>query len=157
MRASQAFPSEYLKAADLQGRNVRVIVDHYEMRDIGDDHKPVLFFQGKERGLVLNKTNANNIVIAYGDEMDDWAGKELILYEAMVDFQGRSVPAVRVRPPAAKDRRNGEAVTRPVGDRITSGPALQNAAAAEAKRKQAIADEELQHDSDRDPNDEIPF
>ena len=116
----------------------------------------VLFFQGKERGLVLNKTNANNIVIAYGDEMDDWAGKKLILYEAMVDFQGRSVPAVRVRPPAVKERQNGQAVTRP-GDRITSGPELQRAADAETTRKQAIADEELQHDSDRDPNDEIPF
>ena len=30
MRISSAFPSDYLKAADLQGRNIRVIIDHVE-------------------------------------------------------------------------------------------------------------------------------
>lgn len=104
MRISSAFPSEYLKAADLQGRNAKVIIDRVEMRDVGDDHKPILFFAGKEKGLVLNKTNANNIALAYGDDTDDWQGKEVILYEAMVDFQGRSVQAIRVRAPSLKDR-----------------------------------------------------
>jgi arabinogalactan endo-1,4-beta-galactosidase len=104
MRISTAFPSEYLKAADLQGHNIRVVIDRVEMRDIGGDEKPVLFFQGKEKGVVLNKTNSTNIAIAYGDETDEWTGKEVILFEAMVDFQGRSVAAIRIRPPAAKDR-----------------------------------------------------
>jgi len=104
MRISTAFPSEYLKAADLQGQNVRVVIDRVEMRDVGDDTKPVVFFQNKNKGVVMNKTNANNIAIAYGDDTDDWTGKEVILYEAMVDFQGRSVAAIRIRPPAAKDR-----------------------------------------------------
>ena len=61
MLVSQAFPSEYLKAADLKGRNVRVVIERVEMRDIGDDHKPVVFFQGHDKGCVLNKTNSNNI------------------------------------------------------------------------------------------------
>jgi arabinogalactan endo-1,4-beta-galactosidase len=104
VRISTAFPSEYLKAADLQGRNVRVVIDHVEMREVGDDHKPVLFFQNKDKGCVLNKTNANNIAIVYGDDTDNWQGKEVILFEAMVDFQGRSVAAIRIRAPAAKDR-----------------------------------------------------
>ena len=104
MRISSAFPSDYLKAADLQGRNIRVIIDHVEMRDVGEDHQPVLFFQNKDKGVVLNKTNANNIAIAYGDDTDEWHGKEVILYEAMVDFQGRSMAAIRIRAPAAKDK-----------------------------------------------------
>ncbi len=130
MRISTAFPSEYLKAADLQGRNVRVTMDRVEMRDVGDDTKPVLFFQGKEKGVVLNKTNATNIALAYGDDTDDWNGKEVILYEAMVDFQGRSVQAIRIRPPMAKDRPK---------------PALKVAAAAAPSENPA------------DPSDEIPF
>lgn len=105
MRISAAYPSEYLKASDLQGQNVRVVIDRVEMRDVGDDHKPVLFFQGKSKGVVLNKTNSTNIAIAYGDETDEWTGKELILFETMVDFQGRSVAAIRVRSPQPKDRR----------------------------------------------------
>lgn len=103
MLISQAFPSEYLRAADLQGRNIRVTISHVEMRDVGDDNKPVLFFQGKEKGVVMNKTNSNNIAAAYGDDTDGWGGKEVVLYEAMVDFQGRSVAAIRIRPPMAKD------------------------------------------------------
>ncbi len=104
MRISSAFPSEFLKAADLDGRNVKVIMDRVEMRDIGGDHKPILFFQGKEKGMVLNKTNANNIAGVYGDDTDNWSGKELVLFEAMVDFQGKTVAAIRVRKPQAKDK-----------------------------------------------------
>jgi arabinogalactan endo-1,4-beta-galactosidase len=104
MRVSDAFPSEYLRAADLQGRQIKVVISHVEMRDVGDDHKPAVFFQGKDKGCILNKTNANNIAAAYGDDTEDWTGKEVVLYEAMVDFQGRSVPAIRIRPPNARER-----------------------------------------------------
>lgn len=103
MRISAAFPSDYLKAADLQDRNVRVAIDHVEMKDIGDDHKPILYFQGKDKGLVLNKTNANAIASAYGDDTDDWPGRELVLFPIMTEFQGKTVPAIRVRAPTAKD------------------------------------------------------
>lgn len=102
MKVSQAFPSDFLKAADLDG-NARVVMAHVEMKDIGDDHKPVLHFKGMEKGLVLNKTNANNIAAEYGDDMDDWMGKEIILFTAWVDFQGKSVEAIRVRAPQPKD------------------------------------------------------
>lgn len=104
MRISSAFPSEFLKAADLNGRNVKVVMDRVEMRDIGGDHKPILFFQGKEKGMVLNKTNANNITSMFGDDTDDWNGKEIVLFEAMVDFQGKTVAAIRVRGLQARDR-----------------------------------------------------
>lgn len=110
MRISNAFPSEYLKAADLDGRSVKVVMSHVEMKDIGGDHKPILFFQGKDKGMVLNKTNANNISSAYGDDTDEWAGKEIVLFEAMVDFQGKTVPAIRVRMPQPKDRQGSAPV-----------------------------------------------
>jgi hypothetical protein len=104
MLISDAFPSEYLKATDLRGKQVRVVIDRVEVREVGDDHKPVLFFQGKDKGVVLNKTNANNVSLAYGDDTDEWTGKEVILYEAIVDFQGRSVRAIRIRVPSPKER-----------------------------------------------------
>lgn len=104
MRVSDAFPSEFLKAADLRDRNVLVVMDRVEMKDIGGDHKPILFFQGKDKGLVLNKTNANNIAMAHGDDTDDWSGKEVVLFPAMTDFQGKTVPCIRVRQARASDR-----------------------------------------------------
>ena len=110
MKISTAFPSTYLKASDLDGRNIGVTMDYVKMEDIGGDHKPVLYFVGKEKGMVLNKTNANNITMVYGDDTDDWHGGELTLYAAMVDFQGRSVEAIRVR---AKPRPNRGQAPRP--------------------------------------------
>lgn len=106
---NEAFPSSYLKAADLQGRNALVTMSHAVFETIGTDKKLVLFFQGKEKGLVLNKTNANNIAIAYGDNTEDWQGQQVVLFEAMVDYQGKTVPAIRVRMPQAKDRPQGGA------------------------------------------------
>lgn len=99
MHIDEAFPSKYLKASDLQGRNVTVKMGRAEVEKIGEDKKLILYFQGKEKGMVLNKTNANNIAGIYGGDTDDWYGKEITLFEAMVDFQGKTVPALRVRAP----------------------------------------------------------
>ena len=115
MRVSEAFPSNYLKAADLQGRQVKVTIERVDSEIVGTDPKLVVYFAGKEKGFVLNKTNANNIAAAFGDNTDDWRGAEIILIEAMVDFQGRTVPALRVRipprkpAPAQKHAENGRA------------------------------------------------
>lgn len=102
MNINEAFPSKYLKAADLQGRQVTVKMARAEYEMIGDDKKLILYFQGKEKGMVLNKTNANNIAFIYGQDTDDWAGCEITLFEAMVDFQGKTVPAIRIRAPQKK-------------------------------------------------------
>ena len=103
MKMSEEFPSKYLKAADLKGREVRVIMANTEREKVGDDFKPVLYFKGNEKGLCLNKTNANTIGDAYGDDSEDWFDHPLILFSVMVDFQGKVQPAIRVRVPTAKD------------------------------------------------------
>ena len=102
MRISSAFPSKYLKASDLDGKQVKVVMSHVEMEDIGGDHRPVLYFVGKEKGVVLNKTNSNAIAAAFGDDTDNWQNGELVLFEAMVDFQGKTTPAIRCRVPPRK-------------------------------------------------------
>ena len=61
MDINSAFPSNYLKAADLRGGRVTVAIDSVVIENIGDEDKPIVYFQGKEKGLVLNKTNANMV------------------------------------------------------------------------------------------------
>lgn len=102
MHIDSAFPSKYLKASDLQGRNVTVKMGRVDQEKIGDDTKLILYFQGKDKGMVLNKTNANNIASIHGGETEDWFGKDITLVEAMVDYQGKSVPAIRIRAPQRK-------------------------------------------------------
>lgn len=134
MHIDEAFPSKYLRASDLQGRNVAVKMGRVDQEKIGDDTKLILYFQGKEKGMVLNKTNANNIASIYGGETEDWYGKDITLVEAMVDYQGKSVPAIRIRAPQRKPapapRREtvdaGYEDERPAprrADPISSGPA----------------------------------
>lgn len=103
MKVSEAFPSKWLAATDLQDRNVRVKISRVEIEKVGDDTKPVVYFEGKSKALVCNKTNAKAIAIAYGDEMNDWIGAEVILFPVMTDYQGESKPAIRVRSPQPKD------------------------------------------------------
>lgn len=97
MRTSDAFPSNYLRATDLKGKQPVVTIDKVVLETIGKDSKLVVYFKGTDKGLVLNKTNANGISDLLGtDETDDWAGKKIKLVTAMVEYQGRRVPAVRV-------------------------------------------------------------
>jgi len=83
------------------------------MREIGGDAKPVLFFVGKDKGMVLNKTNANVISAAYGDDTDDWQDAEIVLFESMVDFQGKTVQAIRCKVPPRKVQREGAQPPKP--------------------------------------------
>src|SRR5688572_12755058 len=100
MKVSQAFPSNYLKADDLQGRDVHVWIKSVTMEDIGQGNekasKLVLHFNGKDKGMVCNKTNANTITKLYGDDTDAWIGKAITLCAREVEFQGEMVLAIRV-------------------------------------------------------------
>ncbi len=106
MNVNTIFPSNYLKAADLGGAQARVTIDRVEMETLGQgaqaQERPVIYFAGKEKGLVANKTNMSAIAAVYGDETDEWHGAEIVLFETMVDFQGKTTPAIRVKIPPRK-------------------------------------------------------
>ena len=89
--------SAWLCAADLKGNDAKVTIESASMEEVGSDHKLVVYFKGKEKGLALNKTNARTIAAAYGIESDAWGGKELILFPTMVEYQNKMVEAIRVR------------------------------------------------------------
>ncbi len=108
-KVSEAFPSNYLKCADLADRPHQLHMANVEMETIGDDKRPVLYFKDAKKGLVLNKTNANNISYIYGDDMDEWAGECIELYPTTTDFQGKTVDCIRVRPPKARAKKNSKA------------------------------------------------
>src|SRR3989304_235004 len=103
MNINDQFPSKYLKATDLNGGEVTVTIKDCMVEEVGDDKRPVLYFTGKDKGVVLNKTNANNIADAYTPDTDEWVGKKVVLYTAWVDFQGRSVESIRIRPARANE------------------------------------------------------
>ena len=101
------FDSKWLKADDLKGREVRTVISRIEVTKMNDGNKPVMFFEGKKKGVVLNKTNATRISNAYGDNMNDWIGKAVVIYPDTTTFNGQSVACIRVKVPAPQ-REPGE-------------------------------------------------
>lgn len=101
MDINSLFPSNYLKAADLQGQVRRVTIEACQPEQLGQGEiKPALQFRGVPKKLILNKTNGLLIAASFGTETTAWAGREIELYPENVMFQGQVVPAIRVRVPA---------------------------------------------------------
>jgi hypothetical protein len=122
MNINTAFPSKYLKGAEMEGDTVYTI-DSVTIENVGSsdkpEAKPVVMFRETEKGLVLNKTNANTIAGLYGPDTDGWAGKPITLFATEVDFQGQQTLAIRVRmkrpqpstpshPPSSTPSGNGD-------------------------------------------------
>jgi hypothetical protein len=102
------YPSAFFKAADLNGMTVSKEIADVTLEDIGMDRKLVLHFKDEDKGLVLNKTNSNNVAIVFGMDTDGWIGGTVQLYPTMVDFQGRSMEAIRLKAvPRSSGRRQG--------------------------------------------------
>ena len=69
----------------------------------------MLWFTNDERGLPLNLTNLRTCSGAFGDNMEGWVGKIVVIFPTMVDMRGKMVPALRVRIPPPKQASAGTA------------------------------------------------
>jgi hypothetical protein len=84
------FPSRFLKASDLQGRPVKVTIAQVKVEQIGreGERQPVVYFRNTEKGLTLNKINAETIAeIAGSVDTEDWQGRQIVLIPAKTDFR----------------------------------------------------------------------
>ncbi len=101
MDIDKSFTSKYLKSADIAGDTPVTIASciNEDVAGKGNpaDFKPVLKFTNMDKGIVLNKTNAGTIRAAYGKDTDAWAGKEVLLFQMTTQFNGQSVPCIRMR------------------------------------------------------------
>ena len=111
VKMSEAYPSQYLKCSDLNGKPWDIKIRTVVMEDLGQGNdketKPVLYFADAQKGMVLNKTNSNTIVRSYGDDTGNWTEKAIQVYPTTTEFKGEIVDAIRVRvvPEAQPDPR----------------------------------------------------
>lgn len=105
----QMFDRAYIAAYDLpEGKDAvvtiaRVVATDLPVAGSGKTQKrPVLFFDGKEKGMVLNKVNGKTIAALYGPKVENWIGKSISLFATEVPFGAEIVPAIRVRPAVPK-------------------------------------------------------
>jgi hypothetical protein len=105
MKAADIFPGKYLRAADIHGKEPIVKIDRVAIETLGDESKPVLYFHGKEKGVVMNKTNWDAVVELTGeDDSDAWQGAKVRLVVRKVDFKGKRVDSIRIEEATAKKR-----------------------------------------------------
>jgi len=99
----------FLKTEDLQGKPCRLVIDAVNTETIEGDHgkekKLVARFTGKEKGLILNRTNADSIAeLAGSEDTDDWQGHAIVLYPDKTKYGGKVVDCMRVRAPKANGK-----------------------------------------------------
>ena len=94
-----AFPSNFVKASDLGGKDVTVTIQDVVLEKVGKDRqqKPVVHFTDTLKPLILNKTNYRSIARLYGENSENWLGKQITLYKTMAEMAGEPVEAIRVR------------------------------------------------------------
>lgn len=96
------FPSRFICSADLMGKDRTVTIDRVaveELQMVGGktEAKPVCYFAGAKKALVLNKTNAKTIAKLHGTQTDEWAGKSITLFPTTTKFGRETVDCIRVR------------------------------------------------------------
>ena len=102
MKMNDVFPSKYLKASDIEGEMTVTVKNCVPVmltnRAGEDEQKPLITFEGVEKGVILNITNWKAIEKQHGHDSDDWKGKQITLIKAYVDAFGETVEAIRIKP-----------------------------------------------------------
>jgi hypothetical protein len=92
--------SKYLKAADLVGKTVNVTVGQVEDVKFEQGLKPVLTFDGKDKGLVVNATNFDILSDAFGGYTENWVGKLITVAGEKITVKGVRTDTIKVHIPA---------------------------------------------------------
>lgn len=81
-----AYQSKYIKATDLQGRTARVLIEKVTLEEFYSQERretiqqAVLWFKGKQKGLVVNKTRKDQLEGIFGtDETDAYVEQAVLI------------------------------------------------------------------------------
>jgi hypothetical protein len=111
------YGSKYLSAADLKGQQRRAKIGKTDVADFKEKNgaskrKYVLYFEGEDKVMVLNKTNAQKLASTYGKDRASWVGQHVELYSETTSFgEGlRLRPLRKASTPAQPDAEMSDAI-----------------------------------------------
>lgn len=98
MDFNDMFPSRFLKAIDAAKGALILTIKSVTIEEVGEEEekKPVVWFEGQDKGLVLNKTNGAMLASDFGINTDDWVGKVVKLVVEKTLYKGKKMDALRV-------------------------------------------------------------
>ena len=106
------YGSKYLSVPDLKGQRPRRTIGKVEVAELKEKdgstkRKRILYFEGEDKALVLNKTNAVKLAMAFGKESTNWVSARVELYSEMTSLgkEGVRLQPLRTVAKAAPARR----------------------------------------------------
>lgn len=131
---------DFIFAFDLNGKDVTVTIARVEAGTLMSTggrkaKKPVVYFEGKDKGLALNSTNCKTIAALYSNYTEKWVGKQITLFPTTTQMGGETVECIRVRPtlPRAANR-NGKPAAAEQGAKQEDPPPISPEEQAEIDR-----------------------
>ncbi len=100
MDAESLYPSRWLKAADVGTTKQKVRIAEVNPITVkeGQPQKLEVKFSEFDKGVVLNKTNAEALMKVFGKETGGWVDKIVEIFTVYVNFRGENVPSIRLEP-----------------------------------------------------------
>ena len=130
MKRDEVFPSKYLKASDLNGKPLGVVVEKAPLEVLKspegkEEAKTVLYFRGLRKVLPLNRVNWDSVADIAGDDTDTWPAASLELFPSKTQMAGKTVDCIRIRPPAQRELPRAKArAPKPKQDGAPAKPTL---------------------------------
>ncbi len=158
---TNAFPSKYINADTLSGKAHVVQISHVNFENVAPENKrpetkPVLYFTGREQGMVLNVTNNGALCLMLGNESDMWCNQMIELYPDTTMFGKEMVACIRIRGVTAQAP---APVVTPAGPLPPLSPAPQQVvdAAKEAFPGAEVVPGTPERRDDADLDDSVPW
>jgi len=105
LKVSETYPSQYLTAADLNGKRLRVSIASVEEADVPDFNdksitrrRLLLGFKGANKKMLLGSRNANILADAINDNCDSWVGQTIELFAQRESVAGTLKDVLKVSP-----------------------------------------------------------
>ena len=102
MIQNDVFPSNWLNSSDIQVDTIVTIRD-MKLEEVGREpqSKPVMYFEGALKPLIVNVTNWKACAKLFGEDSDLWLGRQVTLYVRHdIEAFGDIVSGIRIRATA---------------------------------------------------------
>ena len=99
MNINTIYPRRFATGDDLCGQTPTLPVRAVTMEQVGPAQKPVVWFEGARKGIVMGAVLARQIAAVLGPETDAWTGQTIQLYTVRIKVNGEFRIGIRARAP----------------------------------------------------------
>ena len=102
---NKSYAGKYITAVEID-HLIKVVISDVKIESVESwqkgtkaEDKMVLYFEGKKRGIVINKTNFKQLAKDFGWEKEDWIGETVTLQVKKIKAFGRMVDSIEIQKP----------------------------------------------------------